>query len=132
MTKKEREQMLDKLRGERARLIRQAEALQNELRGLDRAIALFEAESGEPKPRPKNVKNMVHKIVEEAGLIGVNVEEVLTIAKNSGIHLERGTVASNLSRGKTAGLYEARDGRYFFRMDPSPQPGDAYAAQSVN
>lgn len=124
--------MLDKLRAERARLLRQAEALQNELRGLDRAITLIEAESGEPKARPRNVKDLVHRIVEDAGLIGMTVDEVLETAKNQGIHLERGTVASNLSRGKTAGIYEARDGRYFFRMGPSADAGAAYASASVN
>lgn len=124
--------MLEKLRAERGRLLRQAEALQNELRGLDRAIALIEAESGEPKTRPRNVKDMIHRIVEDAGLIGITVDEVLEVAKARGIHLERGTVASNLSRGKSAGLFEARDGRYFFRMGPSPSTGAAYATTSVN
>lgn len=124
--------MLDKLRLERARLLRQAEALQNELRGLDRAIALIEADAGEPKPRPKNVKNIIHKIVEDAGLVGVNVDEVLSVARNGGTHLERATVASNLSRGKAAGLYEARDGRYFFRMGPSPSSGEPLGGVTVN
>jgi hypothetical protein len=127
MNKRDKE-MLEKLRQERARLIRQAEALQNELRGLDRAIALIEAESGEPKARPRNVKDVIDKIVEDAGLVGVTVDEVLNIAKSRGIHLERGTVASNLSRGKSAGKYDAREGRYFFRMGPSPERGDAYAS----
>ncbi len=129
---KRNKDMLDKLKAERARLIRQAEALHNELRGLDRAIALVEAESGEPRPRPRNVKDLIHKIVEEAGLVGVNVEEVLTIAKSRGVHLERGTVASNLSRGKASGLYEARDGRYFFRMGPSPTAEETYASPTLN
>lgn len=130
--KQRNKEMLDKLRAERARLLRQAEALQNELRGLDRAIALIEAESGEPKARPRNVKDIIHRIVEESGLVGVNVEEVLEIAKSRGMHLERGTVASNLSRGKAGGLYEAREGRYFFRMDPSVERGDAYASAALN
>ncbi len=131
MKKRDRD-MLDKLREERARLIRQAEALQNELRGLDRAITLIEAEAGETQPKPKNVKTIVQKIVEDAGLVGVTVDEVLGIARARGLHLERATVASNLSRGKTAGTYDARDGRYFFRLNPKQGPGDAYALRVVN
>ena len=124
--------MLQKLKDERARLMRQAEALQNELRGLDRAIALIEADGDTPKQRPKNVKSVVEKIVEDAGLIGATVDEVLKAASNNGIHLERATVASNLSRGKAAGTFEAKDGRYFFRLRPDLALGGDYPNMAVN
>ena len=119
--------MLQKLKDERARLVRQAEALQNELRGLDRAIALCEADAGAPKQRPKNVTDTIIKLMDDAGLIGATVDEVVTSAKNSGIHLERGTVASTLSRLKAKGTLEVRDGRYFMRIRPSEPIGDVYA-----
>lgn len=122
--------MLQKLEDERARLLRQVEALQNEVRGLDRAIALYQAESGQPKQRPKNVKQAIQRIMEDAGLVGASVDEVVVTAKNQGVHLERGTVASNLSRGKAEGTYAARDGRYYFRAGPRALDEEAFA--SVN
>jgi uncharacterized protein YlxW (UPF0749 family) len=124
--------MLAKLEGERDRLARQIEALHNEMRGLDRAIALYKAESGEPKERPKNVKQTISVLMEEAGMVGATVDEVVVTAKNRGIHLEKGTVASNLSRGRSAGMYDARDGRYFFRARPSVPAGEAYAGMTAH
>lgn len=119
--------MLQKLKDERARLVRQAEALQNELRGLDRAIALCEADENTPKARPKNVKDAIVKIMDDAGLIGATVGEVVDAAKNAGMHLERGTVASTMSRLKGEGTFEVKDGRYFMRVRPSQPLGDVYA-----
>jgi hypothetical protein len=124
--------MLAKLEGERERIARQIEALHNEMRGLDRAIALYKAESGEAKVRPKNVKQTIQTIMEESGMVGATVDDVVATAKNRGIHLEKGTVASNLSRGRTAGTYDARDGRYFFRVRPSEGRGEAYAGVTAH
>ena len=131
MTRKGKE-MLNKLEVERARLSRQIEALQNELRGLDRAIALCRVDGTEPKQRAKNVKDTVQKIMEDAGLIGATVDEVVASALNVGVHLERQTVAANLSRGKAAGTYDMRDGRYVFRARPSQSPGDAYGGATAH
>jgi hypothetical protein len=109
--------MLEKLRAERERLVRQVEALQNEIRGVDRAIGLFSADEA-PRQRPKNVKDTVLRIVEQRGPIGATVDEVVKDALDQGIHLEKGTVASNLSRLKADGTFEGREGRYFFRAPP--------------
>ena len=131
MTRKGKE-MLNKLEAERARLSRQIEALQNELRGLDRAIALCRVDGTEPKQRAKNVKDTVQKIVEDAGLIGATVDDVVASALNVGVHLERQTVAANLSRGKAAGTYELRDGRYLCRARPSRPSGDAHGGVTAH
>jgi len=111
--------MLQKLEQERARLQRSIEALQNEVRGLDRAIALCSPDDATKRERPKNVKATVTRLVEDAGTVGMNVNEVVDAALNKGIHLERATVASNLSRLKFEGTLEMRDGRYVFRA-PAP------------
>lgn len=115
-------EMREKLRAERDRLARQVEALQNEIRGLDRALALFDAQDA-PRQRPKNVKDTVLKIVESNGSIGATVDEVLKSAADRGIHLERATVASHLSRFKADGVFEGRDGRYYFRAPPIESAG---------
>lgn len=124
--------MLQKLESERGRLLRQIEALQNELRGLDRAIALCSSEDGQPKLRSKNVKETVQKLMEEAGLIGATVDEIMLASRNVGVHLEKQTVAANLSRGKAAGVYDLRDGRYFFRARPNVTPATGWGAATVN
>ena len=118
--------MLQKLEQERSRLQRQVEALQNEIRGLDRAIALCGSDKVERRERPKNVKATVLKIVEDAGPVGVTAAEVMAAALNRGIHLEKATVASHLSRFKFNGLVDLRDGRYVFRVGPAPAPSGAY------
>lgn len=120
--------MLQKLEAERARLNRQIEALQNEVRGLDRAIALCSSDTAVVKERPRNVKATVLKIVEDAGNVGMNVDEVVTAARNVGTHLEKATVASNLSRLKADGVFEVREGRYVFRARPSEAGNGFHAA----
>ncbi|MGW8202772.1 hypothetical protein ACWGM0_09510 [Sphingomonas bisphenolicum] len=115
--------MLQKLEQERARLQRQIEALQNEVRGLDRAIALCAPESAEKKDRPKNVKGTVLKLVEDAGLVGITAAELLETALRQGVHLEKSTVASNLSRLKLEGQLDFREGRYVFRAAAAPASG---------
>lgn len=115
--------MLQKLEQERARLQRQIEALQNEVRGLERAIALCAPETVEKKERPKNVKGTVLKLLEDAGLVGMTAAEVVETALQRGIHLEKSTVASNLSRLKLDGQLDFRDGRYVFRAAAAPATG---------
>lgn len=124
MSKKEQAMMLDKLQQERARLHRQIEALQNEVRGLDRAIALCSTtDSKVVRERPKNVKGTVVSIVKDAGVIGMTVDEVVMAARQRGIHLEKPTVASTLSRLKLDGQLAVKDGRYAYRAPELPPEG---------
>lgn len=115
--------MLQKLEAEKNRLVRQIEALQNEVRGLERAIALCGADVAEKRERHKNVKGTVIKLVQDAGLIGMSAAEVVVEAEKRGIHLEKATVASNLSRLKLDGQLEIRDGKYIYRAPSPPASG---------
>lgn len=115
--------MLQKLEAEKGRLMRQIEALQNEVRGLERAIALCGADVAEKRERPKNVKATVITLVQDAGLIGMSAAEVVDEAQKRGLHLEKATVASNLSRLKLEGTLEIRDGRYIYRAPVAPAAG---------
>lgn len=120
---------MEKLVEERVRLQKQIEALQNELKGLDRAISLLgggDETTGEgsarPRERGRNVKETVLTLVQQAGSKGVNVSEVLDNAQASGIRLERGSVSSLLSRLKREGVLEMDDGRYFVPMQTGGVP----------
>jgi hypothetical protein len=114
-------EQMKRLIEERERLAKQIEALQSELRGIDRAISLMKGEVTPPqeaadrKPRARNVKETVLALVQKAGHDGLNVNELLTAAQRENIHLERGTVSSLLSRFKRENVLDMKDGRYFLQ-----------------
>lgn len=108
---------MQKLREERERLARQIEALQNELKGIDRAIAVLTGEviQTERSPRTRNVKDTVIELIASAGTKGLTVNQVLAAARAKNIQLERGTVSSLLSRLKREQTLDMTDGAYFIR-----------------
>jgi hypothetical protein len=117
---------MQKLKEERERLVRQIEALENELKGLDRAIALVSGNEQLPgertvRERARNVKDTVLGLLAEAGKKGLTVNEVLDAARARNISLERGTVSSLLSRLKREETLEMENGAYFVRP---PQAGE--------
>ena len=122
---------MKKLLAERDRLKAQIEALTNELKGLDRAIAVMNGDDGKeatvpaPRNRARNVKETVLTLVQKAGPTGINVNGVMDAAKEIGHHLERGTVSSLLSRMKRENVLEMSDGKYF--VPPPKQTGVASA-----
>jgi hypothetical protein len=116
-------EQMKKLIEDRDRLAKQIEALQGELRGMDRAISVMKGEAATPqeperKPRTRNVKETVLSLVQKAGHLGLNVNELLTVAQQDNIHLERGTVSSLLSRFKRENVLDMKDGRYFLSVPP--------------
>jgi hypothetical protein len=112
-------EQMKKLIEDRDALVRQIEALQGELRGMNRAISVMNGEAAAPqegperKPRTRNVKDTVISLVQKAGQAGLNVNELLVAAQQQNIHLERATVSSLLSRFKRDSLLDMKDGRYF-------------------
>ena len=95
-------------------------ALQNQLEGLNMAIAVVSGQGHEPAsiirtkpPRGKNVKDTVLSLVESSGVDGINAIGVVETAKNMSIHLERASVSSLLSRLKKEGVLNMVDGKYF-------------------
>lgn len=118
---------MQRLREERERLARQIEALQSELRGLDRAIALVSGESVTADPtqgriKPRNVKDTVLGLVADAGPKGLTVHQVLDAATKKNVQLERGTVSSLLSRLKRENTLDMKDGAYFVRAPAQAEP----------
>jgi predicted nucleic acid-binding Zn-ribbon protein len=108
---------IQRLNEERDRLVREIVALQNQLTGIERAIALVSGEIVEPSPvkreRTRGVKEAVLGAVEGAGGMGINVNELMQRTEREGVHLERGTVSSLLSRFKREGVLSMKDGRYY-------------------
>lgn len=99
------EKMRD-FKAKREKLVAEIAALQNQLKAWDEAIAMLEgtAQTAQEvlavKPRGKNVKETVLSLVQSAGPAGINAIGVLEKAKVMGIHLDRGSVSSLLSRLK--------------------------------
>lgn len=65
-----------------------------------------------PRSRSRGVKEAVLGIVTKAGDRGLSVNEVLEQAQADGVHLDRGSVSSLLSRLKREGTLTMDEGRY--------------------
>ncbi len=111
---------MQKLRDERDRLLREIEALKNQLIATERALSIIdgtEYRPSEPQPRERarNVKDTVLGLLAQAGESGLSVNQVLEAARVKGIELDRGSVSSLLSRLKRESTLDMRDGQYFVR-----------------
>jgi len=116
MTRKDKE-MRERLEAERDRLRREIEALQNQLLGVERSIALISGEGVTPeatnvRQRSRNVKDTALSLLAEAGDEGLTVVQLLDIAKSKGRHLDRGSVSSLLSRLKREHVLDMMEGVY--------------------
>lgn len=119
------EKMKD-FKAKREKLIAEITALQNQLKAWDEAILMMEGTAPTATPAPeikqrgKNVKDTVISLVQNAGEGGLNVSALMEKAKDNGIHLDRGSVSSLLSRMKREKVFAMVDGRYFV-----PKPSEA-------
>jgi hypothetical protein len=109
-----------KLNEERDALKKQIENLQNELKGLERAIRVVSGSDEALSPasqftrtRTKNVKNTVLTLVSQSGNSGITVVELMDKAEASHVALEKASVSSLLSRLKKEGVLRISDGRYY-------------------
>jgi hypothetical protein len=100
---------------QRDQLLREIEALRNKVAGLEMAIALFD-EEGVPAPvserRRSGIKDTVLDLLNEVGTTGLNAAIAVEIANRRGIHLDRQSVSSLLSRLKTDGAIVYEGQRY--------------------
>lgn len=111
---------MKRLREERERLVKQMEALGNQIIGIDRAIAVlegseFKAPENRQRERTRNVKDIVLGLIAGAGATGLTVNQVLDAARIKGAELDRGTVSSLLSRLKREDILDMKEGQYFVR-----------------
>jgi hypothetical protein len=106
------------LEGEEDRLIREIDALQNQLIGVRRAIALLRGDDPEKvmgttlrKPRSP-IKDAVLGLINEFKDTGLSVNEVIEIAQGRGQDLDRGSVSSLLSRLKRERVLDLEGSKY--------------------
>jgi hypothetical protein len=86
---------------QRARLVSEMEALKNKVAGLDMAISLLSKDGvpGQAADAQKaSLKATIIDLLRGAGPVGLNASTAVEMAKKMGISLNRGSVASNLSR----------------------------------
>lgn len=108
--------MLDLLIQERDQLLKQREALNNQIIGLERAISLAGGEepiaATKPSGRRVNNKGIVLKLLEEAGTTGLNAVSAVEMASRRGVSLDRNSVSSLLSRLKADNIVVYDGDRY--------------------
>jgi len=88
---------------QRDKLLTEIDALKNKVAGLEMAIGLLgndEDSQGQPLSAVArlNLKATILDLLKEAGTTGLNATSAVEIAARRGITLNRGSVASNLSR----------------------------------
>ena len=86
---------------QRTRLLAEMEALKNKVAGLEMAIALLGKgadDTGISEAPKAYLKATILDLLKEAGASGLNASTAVEFAARKGIKLNRGSVASNLSR----------------------------------
>lgn len=88
---------------QRNKLLTEIDALKNKVAGLEMAIGLLgndEESQGQPLSALArlNLKATILDLLKEAGTTGLNATSAVEIAARRGITLNRGSIASNLSR----------------------------------
>jgi len=101
---------------ERDRLLAQIEAMRNQVAGLERAISLLDHEPTKEGPgsrgKAPQVKSIILSLLQEVGTTGLSLDVAMEMAERRGLALNKGTVASTLSRLKKDGSI-AYDGQRY-------------------
>lgn len=115
MASRKSEEMKQRLLQERDALLRQRDAIDNEIRGLERAIALVGADekpaASGSRGRPQ-VKTVVLDLLKDVGTTGLDATTAVALANAKGITLDRGSVSSLLSRMKKDDVISYDNGKY--------------------
>ncbi len=106
MASRKAEEMKQRLLQEREKLLRQRDAIDNEIKGIERAIALISAEENVPSSGGKRtqIKGIVLELLEDVGTTGLNATDAVQMANRKGLTIERASVSSLLSRLKKDGV----------------------------
>ena len=110
---------IQKVRGQRAALVKQIDALTHQLRGVDMALSAMGdvAVSAYPATSARGrrgllVKQRILDYLTDAGERGANATTIVALSERQGSPLERATVSSLLSRLKHNGVV-TYDGRVY-------------------
>ena len=117
------------IEGQRDRLLAEIEALKNKVAGLELALSLLGNDAkADEVPRAERarggIKQILMDLLREAGTTGLNATTAVEIAERRGIHLDRQSVSSTLSRMKGEQLVHYNGDRYrlvqFATVDSRP------------
>jgi hypothetical protein len=128
--KRGQKEMRDTLIAERDKLLRQRDALDNEIKGLERAISLISGaeplEATKPGGRRTDLKGMVLGLLQEAGTSGLNAAIAVDMANRRGVTLNQSSVSALLSRFKADGIvvYDSERYRLIEFSDRATRPFD--------
>ncbi len=114
-------QQLEQLKAEREKIRREIAQLQGRLEGVEFSLSLMTGEpvatpaidSSPPRQSRGTVKTTVLSLVEEHKANGLTASEVVELAERIGVRLERGSVSSLLSKLKSDGALDIRDGNKY-------------------
>lgn len=114
MASRKAEEMKQRLLQEREALLRQRDALDNEIKGIERAIQLVSVDHVDPvlggkKPQTKVV---VLELLEDVGTTGLDASMVVRMAHEKGLTVEKNSVSSLLSRLKKDEIVHYDGSRY--------------------
>lgn len=126
MASRKNQEMKQRLIEERDRLLRQREAIDNQIAGIERAIALV----GDDEPilasrkRRTSTKSVVLDLLDDVGAAGISAAIAVDLAERRGITIERASVSSLLSRLKSDGVVVFDGEKYRlpkYASDPDPR-----------
>ena len=104
MGSRKSDEMKQRLLAERDRLLKERDALDNQIAGLERAIALVGGDDELPaattRSKRTSTKSIVLNLLDEVGTTGLNAAIAVDLANRRGVRIERGSVSSLLSRLK--------------------------------
>lgn len=114
MASRKENQMKQRLLQEREELLRQRDALDNEIKGIERAIQLVTADHSDPASGGKKpqTKSIVLDLLDDVGTTGLDATIAVKLANDKGFTVEKGSVSSLLSRLKKDGIVEYDGSRY--------------------
>jgi len=119
--------MKRKLLEQRDRLLAEIEALKNKVQGLEMALSLVDGEEavidGGHRIRVFGTKGTILDLLSEAGTTGLNASSAVDLAERRGIHLDRQSVSSLLSRLKRDGVVVYENERYKLSQYASDKVG---------
>jgi hypothetical protein len=113
---------------QRDQLLIEIEALRNKVVGLEMAIALFDGDGEAPTPTSSKkrsaMKDTILDLLNEVGTTGLNGLIAVEIAERRGIHLDRQSVSSLLSRLKADGAVVYEGQRYKLKQFAGSSPSE--------
>ena len=115
MASRKTNEMRQRLLEERDALLRQKEAIENQILGLEKAIALIGVEENDKEMQKRGKfsnKAVVLDLLKEVGTTGLNAGTAVAMADSRGITLGRNSVSSMLSRLKRDGVVVYDGERY--------------------